>query len=332
MHGNLPAGNGAHCDPGAPGPPARPGYEYEGEVAVRVRRLPADGQELGAGLGGSGLGRELQLEWIRAGLGECRYAGGREWYRGEWAADRRDGRGRAEFADGGAFDGRWAADRPQDGCGRLVDPAPPGGTGDAGGGWVYEGELAGGRRQGRGECAWPDGTRYDGKWRAGRRWGSGPLCGPDGGCRYDGAWADDVRAGAGIAACVAAAGGLGPAVLPMPSAASGGAAAVRYEGEFEGGAAQGRGRGAYADGSRCAAAAATSAVTSPTPTAPPPATHRHTERITTTTTCIAPRRGPRGCCRSRAARMGGTPAALCDPLSSGANSNSDSDSSCMPPL
>ena len=269
IRGDLPAGSGAHRAAASQGPPIRIGYEYEGGLTVRVRRLPVPGAESsgaaaavhGAGLGGIGLSRELQLEWIRAGNGHCRYTSGKEWYRGEWAAGRREGQGRAEFDDGGSFEGRWAADRPVEGRGRLLGPTASTGAnsdcadggGDRGGGWIYEGDLAGGLRHGRGACTWPDGTAYDGEWRAGRRWGTGRLCGPGGGRRYDGEWADDLRSGGGLAAAADGdAGGLAPAVLPLAGAAGGGAPAVRYDGRFALGLAAGSGRGAYADGSRSA--------------------------------------------------------------------------------
>lgn len=56
----------------------------------------------------------------------------------------------------------------------------------------YLGEFAEGRRHGRGEAVYPDGTRYDGEWERGQRHGRGILKRQDG-TTYDGEWKDNAR-------------------------------------------------------------------------------------------------------------------------------------------
>ena len=107
--------------------------------------------------------------------------GGR--YMGGWAGGRREGHGRMEYAEGMWFEGVWANDKPARGRGRRLGPLPaadqrgrhasatctstpqaPAPDGSPPARWIYEGNLDGDVREGKGSCLWDDGAVYVGDW------------------------------------------------------------------------------------------------------------------------------------------------------------------------
>ena len=63
-------------------------------------------------------------------------------------------------------------------------------------GAVYEGEMAGGKRSGRGTFSWPSGLQYSGEYVDNKRDGQGVTEWPDG-SRYEGGFREDLRHGEG---------------------------------------------------------------------------------------------------------------------------------------
>ena len=100
----------------------------------------------------------------RHGAGELRDAAGATLYAGAWENDVRAGQGEGLTSSADHWRGRWVGGEP-DGEGTLTYAAEGGG--------VYEGQYAGGRRQGHGRLSLPTGEEYEGEWQADRRHGEG---------------------------------------------------------------------------------------------------------------------------------------------------------------
>ncbi|CAN0254111.1 unnamed protein product [Discosporangium mesarthrocarpum] len=77
----------------------------------------------------------------------------RKQYAGGWTDNKRDGMGVFYFADGGKYEGEWKANR-RNGKGRMAYPN----------GEVYEGYWLEGGRSGMGTLQLPNGDVYEGQW------------------------------------------------------------------------------------------------------------------------------------------------------------------------
>jgi len=64
-------------------------------------------------------------------------------------------------------------------------------------GAIYEGEMRGGFREGRGKMTWRDGTCYEGQWEHGRAHGEGKIKYANGD-QYKGSWYCDQPHGYGL--------------------------------------------------------------------------------------------------------------------------------------
>jgi len=65
-------------------------------------------------------------------------------------------------------------------------------------GSLYEGEMFGYMKQGRGKLTYPDGKYYDGEWKVGRINGQGTLYNRDGSVIYEGQWKNEKYHGKGV--------------------------------------------------------------------------------------------------------------------------------------
>lgn len=65
-------------------------------------------------------------------------------------------------------------------------------------GSVYEGEMFGYMKQGRGKLTYPDGKYYEGEWKVGRINGQGTLYNRDGSVIYEGQWKNEKYHGKGV--------------------------------------------------------------------------------------------------------------------------------------
>lgn len=74
-------------------------------------------------------------------------------YDGNWADDRREGKGIWKFTNGEVYDGHWHSDK-RFGKGKLTLPD----------GSSYDGEWVNNRKEGKGTFIWSDGTKYSGNW------------------------------------------------------------------------------------------------------------------------------------------------------------------------
>lgn len=54
-------------------------------------------------------------------------------------------------------------------------------------GAIYDGQLRGVIREGKGTQIWPDGTKYDGEWKENNAWGYGKFTHKNGDS-YEGQW------------------------------------------------------------------------------------------------------------------------------------------------
>ncbi len=104
-------------------------------------------------------------------------------YVGNWVNDKRSGKGKIIWNDGGSYDGDWADDK-RNGKGKIVWKDSSNYYGD----WVED------FRTGKGKYIWKDGMVYEGDWVKGNREGKGKIIWPDGSF-YDGDWAEDARTG-----------------------------------------------------------------------------------------------------------------------------------------
>jgi len=134
-------------------------------------------------------------------------------YEGEFAEDRRDGRGKVTWVNGDSYEGEWRNDN-QHGLGRNIfsngsafigsfkDNLKHGlGEYRWEDGSIYIGEWQGNKMQGVGEYVWPDGRRYMGEWSTGVMHGYGVLEWKDG-KKYEGGWEQGKKHGEGITTTV----------------------------------------------------------------------------------------------------------------------------------
>ncbi|KAL7749170.1 hypothetical protein RI367_005320 [Sorochytrium milnesiophthora] len=115
-------------------------------------------------------------------------------YIGEWADNKRHGRGTLVKKDGQVYEGCWANDM-RCGFGTLTVPRQVDGRTEQV--KVYAGDWQQDRRHGYGTAFYEDGRTYEGMWASGKKCGWGTMHYPDQ-SRYDGEWLDDKRHGQGI--------------------------------------------------------------------------------------------------------------------------------------
>ena len=106
-------------------------------------------------------------------------------YVGEFANNKRNGKGKYYFPNGAIYDGNWHEGK-QHGYGIYYGAN----------GSTYDGEWFNGKSQGYGICHYADGTEYDGEWVSGVREGNG-IAKYKNGTSYDGEWFNDKQSGYG---------------------------------------------------------------------------------------------------------------------------------------
>lgn len=107
-------------------------------------------------------------------------------YEGEWADDKRNGKGREIWASGNIYIGHYKDDK-MNGHGVHLWT-----NGDS-----YEGDWLNDHFHGQGVHKFADGTSYDGEWANGDRHGKGVEIETNGD-RYEGGWYHDLKHGPGV--------------------------------------------------------------------------------------------------------------------------------------
>ena len=64
-------------------------------------------------------------------------------------------------------------------------------TKNYGAGWVYYGQMEGGKRHGYGTLTWADGEKYVGEWKNDNMHGQGTFTNADGTIYHSGEWVND---------------------------------------------------------------------------------------------------------------------------------------------
>lgn len=108
-------------------------------------------------------------------------------YIGQWAEDRKEGKGEWDGDNGETYDGEWHSDL-RFGKGTWIDTD----------GARYDGKWVKGRKEGSGVMTYANGSKYSGNWQRDRRHGKGVFTTPDESTKYVGDWVNDVREGKGI--------------------------------------------------------------------------------------------------------------------------------------
>ncbi|XP_076305808.1 MORN repeat-containing protein 3-like [Tachypleus tridentatus] len=115
------------------------------------------------------------------------------WYSGEWAVDKKHGKGTQFWkATGATYSGDWKNGK-RHGHGTFGVPNPSG----SGLKEQYVGDWSHNEREGHGIQLYENGERYDGEWHRGRRHGWGRMLYFDASV-YEGEWEDDARNGLGL--------------------------------------------------------------------------------------------------------------------------------------
>ena len=113
-------------------------------------------------------------------------------YLGEWKANKWEGKGTLEKADGERYVGEWVAGKRQ-GTGTLWKRQPDGSLKK-----IYSGEWKANLPSGRGQHFYEDSKDvYIGEWHMGQRAGVG-ICTYTNGDVYEGEWLNDKRQGFGV--------------------------------------------------------------------------------------------------------------------------------------
>ncbi|KAL6044463.1 MORN repeat protein [Balamuthia mandrillaris] len=126
---------------------------------------------------------------LKAGkrYGEGTYTTPTGTYSGNWADDRREGKGKWVRTDGSVYEGEWHSDL-RFGKGTQIDPD----------GSRYDGKWVKGRREGSGVQTYPNGSKYSGSWARDRRHGQGVFATANDAAKYVGDWVYDNREGSGV--------------------------------------------------------------------------------------------------------------------------------------
>ena len=119
------------------------------------------------------------------GQGTLTYADGGS-YTGQWANDKKNGKGKNIWSNGNEYDGDWKDNR-RHGQGKLT-------YSDGG---YYLGEWNHDKKSGRGVNKWANGDEYNGFWKDNKRHGQGTMTYTNGG-QYKGEWVNDKREGEGF--------------------------------------------------------------------------------------------------------------------------------------
>eukprot|EP00898_Chlorokybus_atmophyticus_P006387 jgi/Chlat1/674/Chrsp104S00016 len=108
-------------------------------------------------------------------------------YHGEWANNKREGKGISYNEEGDRYEGEWR-DGLRHGYGCQIWGGRPG---DRMGADVYEGEWREGQRCGQGTMTYGNGDQYVGHWRSDMKEGAGVYTYAASGRRYEGVWRGD---------------------------------------------------------------------------------------------------------------------------------------------
>ncbi|KAJ3373609.1 hypothetical protein GGF31_000452 [Allomyces arbusculus] len=110
-------------------------------------------------------------------------------YEGDVSNNLRCGNGRIRLASGVVYEGQWVMSMPH-GKGKMIySESPPS---------FYEGSFLFGQRHGSGQMHYSSGAVYMGQWHEGVRHGRGTMVWPDLGQEYDGEWHHGLMHGRGI--------------------------------------------------------------------------------------------------------------------------------------
>jgi len=118
-------------------------------------------------------------------------------------------------------------------------------------GSIYEGDMFGYMKQGRGKLTYPDGKYYEGEWKIGRINGQGTLYNRDGSIIYDGQWKNEKYHGKGVLynpqkkTCLDE---VGSEVLKLKKKSD--QTWIKYEGNFQDGMWEGTGDLSFTNGDR----------------------------------------------------------------------------------
>lgn len=128
----------------------------------------------------------------KSGIRNTVYSVNKDEYTGEWANNKKDGKGTYKWRSNGCiYDGDWQNDM-RNGFGTFSIPTPGGGyKKQYSGGWKND------KRHGYGTHFYSDTEYYEGEWYAGKRSGWGRIYYEDGSI-YEGEWCDDQRSGQGM--------------------------------------------------------------------------------------------------------------------------------------
>ncbi|KAJ3350835.1 hypothetical protein GGF32_004627 [Allomyces javanicus] len=122
------------------------------------------------------------------GRGRFMWRDGSE-YEGDVSNNLRCGSGRIRLASGVVYEGQWVMSMPH-GKGKMTySESPPS---------YYEGSFLFGQRHGTGQMHYLSGAVYTGQWHEGERHGRGTMVWPDLGQEYDGEWHHGLMHGRGI--------------------------------------------------------------------------------------------------------------------------------------
>ncbi|KNE65892.1 hypothetical protein AMAG_09856 [Allomyces macrogynus ATCC 38327] len=122
------------------------------------------------------------------GRGRFMWRDGSE-YEGDVSNNLRCGNGRIRLASGIVYEGQWVMSMPH-GKGKMTYSESPLS--------FYEGSFLFGQRHGSGQMHYPSGAVYTGQWHEGVRHGRGTMVWPDLGQEYDGEWHHGLMHGRGI--------------------------------------------------------------------------------------------------------------------------------------